>query len=128
MRIRSHIVLLVVSVPLFLALTETTLWLLDVSPTFPNRFFVFNRNFDYPDVFKRDPTLFWRLRGPQRVSSSFFAGGRYEINAHGLRGPAVDTTSPGRYIAALGNAVDVGKLLHVRLACPRRQRLHSISV
>lgn len=105
---RSHILLALLSPALFIVLAEITLWALDVSPAFPNRFFVFNRNFDYPEVFKRDPDVFWRLRGPQKISSDFFAGGEYLINSLGLRGPEFEPTDSARIIAALGNSCTFG--------------------
>ncbi|HSG98434.1 MAG TPA: SGNH/GDSL hydrolase family protein [candidate division Zixibacteria bacterium] len=105
---RSHIILALLSPALFIVVVEVALWALDVSPAFPNRFFVFNRNFDYPEVFKRDPEVFWRLRGPQRVSSDFFAGGEYQINSRGLRGPELEPDSGGPIIAVLGNSCAFG--------------------
>jgi lysophospholipase L1-like esterase len=93
---------------LFLTLSEVVLHISGVQPTFANRFFVFNRNFDYPEVFKRDSELFWRIRPSQVVKSRFFERGEYRINSGGMRGEELKRRSETNIIAALGNSCTFG--------------------
>lgn len=75
---------------------------------FENRFFLVNRNYDYPEVFLRDSELFWRMRGPQRIESKFFEKGVYQINSLGMRGNELVNNSDTRRIAVLGNSCAFG--------------------
>lgn len=100
------------TVCLFLGLLEGALRIAGVRPAFANRFFVFNRNFDYPEVFKRDVDLFWRLRPSQTVQSRFFERGTYRINGIGMRGGEPDLAEGSRVIAALGNSCTFGWQVH----------------
>lgn len=96
------------SLTLFLGLLEGTLHIAKVEPAFANRFFSLNRNFDYPEVFKRDRDLFWRLRPSQVVQSNFFESGEYRINNLGLRGADIEADHNSPTIAALGNSCTFG--------------------
>jgi lysophospholipase L1-like esterase len=93
---------------LFLALTEGALRILQIKPAFANRFFVFNRNYDYPEVFDRDAELLWTLRGPQTIESRFFDKGKYLINSFGMRGTEISPEASLVNIAAVGNSCTFG--------------------
>ncbi len=93
---------------LFLLFAEGALRILQVKPAFANRFFVFNRNYDYPEVFERDAELLWRLRGPQRIESRFFDRGEYLINSLGMRGEEISYDTSLVNIAAVGNSCTFG--------------------
>ncbi len=97
----------------FLALVEGVLHVMQIKPAFANRFFVFNRNYDYPNVFNRDDELLWTLRGPQIIESRFFAKGEYRINSLGMRGEEIDgeeteTNTTQTRIAVVGNSCSFG--------------------
>ncbi len=93
---------------IILGAVELTLNLLGISPAFQNRFFLLNRNYDYPEVFRRDADLFWTLRGPQTVTSDFFAKGEYRINSRGMRGDEISDESGVTRIALIGNSCSFG--------------------
>ncbi len=93
---------------LFLAVTEGVLRVMQIKPAFANRFFVFNRNYDYPEVFERDAELLWRLRGPQKIESRFFDKGEYLINSLGMRGGEISSEPSLINIAAVGNSCTFG--------------------
>lgn len=97
-----------ISLVVFLGLVEITLIMLGISPAFQNRFFLLNRNYDYPEVFRRDVDLFWTLRGPQAVASEFFAKGEYRINSRGMRGAEISGESGATRIAVVGNSCSFG--------------------
>ncbi|MFH1685976.1 MAG: SGNH/GDSL hydrolase family protein [bacterium] len=88
----------------FLALCEGGLRLLDIDARFQNRLFVLNRALDYPEVFERDRDLFWRLRPSQTITSQFFEGKTYTINASGFRGPEIQVDDDHERIMLLGNS------------------------
>ncbi len=91
-----------------LGLIETVVRLAGTDTSFQNRFFVLNRALDYPDVFMKDADLFWRLRPNRTITSRFFEGKTYHINALGLRGREVSETTSGCRILALGNSCTFG--------------------
>ncbi|MFH1374246.1 MAG: SGNH/GDSL hydrolase family protein [bacterium] len=91
-----------------LGLIETVVRLAGVDTYFQNRTFVLNRALDYPDVFMKDADLFWQLRPNQTITSRFFEGKTYHINALGLRGREVSETTSGCRIMALGNSCTFG--------------------
>lgn len=97
-----------VSFAIILGAVELTLNLLGISPAFQNRFFLLNRNYDYPEVFRRDADLFWTLRGPQTITSDFFAKGEYRINSHGMRGDEISDKSGATRIALIGASCSFG--------------------
>ncbi|MFQ5607189.1 MAG: hypothetical protein ACE5GA_04520, partial [Candidatus Zixiibacteriota bacterium] len=93
---------------IFVIAVELLLGGLGISPAFQNRFFIVNRNYDYPEVFRRDSELFWTLRGPQTISSLFFESGTYRINSLGMRGEEPGAGNGVTRIAVLGNSCSFG--------------------
>lgn len=75
---------------------------------FENRFFLVNRALDYPEVFKKDRDLFWRLRPSQTIQSRFFEGKEYRINSYGLRGAEISGDNAVIRIIGLGNSCTFG--------------------
>ena len=73
-----------------------------------NRFFVVNRALDYPEVFLRDKTLFWKLKPDQTVTSKFFQGHTYRINSAGRRHNEISMDKSKPRIIALGNSCTFG--------------------
>ena len=91
-----------------LAAVEVIIRVAGVDTYFQNRFFVLNRALDYPDVFEKDHDLFWRLRPDRTVTSEFFEGKTYRINARGLRGDEIAEVKTAPRILALGNSCTFG--------------------
>ncbi len=104
----KKILLLALSVPAFILLTEVILVIIPIDTYFENRFFLVNRALDYPEVFKKDPQLFWRLRSSQTISSKFFEGKKYSINSHGLRGEEIPAGTGKVRIVVMGNSCTFG--------------------
>ena len=102
------LLLLFLSIPIFIILAEILLTVIPVDTYFENRFFLVNRALDYPEVFKKDSQVFWRLRPDQTISSRFFEGKGYHINSAGLRGPEIPIKSNLPRIIAVGNSCTFG--------------------
>jgi len=100
--------LLILSIPVFVLLTELLFLVIPVDTYFQNRFFLVNRALDYPEVFKKDSQVFWRLRPSQKITSRFFEGKEYRINSYGLRGDEIPGKSDRIRITALGNSCTFG--------------------
>jgi len=98
----------IIAIPFFILISEIILNLIPVGTFFENRFFILNRALDYPEVFKRDERLFWRLRPDQTIQSKFFQGKAYRINSLGLRGPEIPPKGDKFRIVALGNSCTFG--------------------
>ena len=80
----------------------------EIDTYFQSRFFVMNRDLDYPDVFKRDRHLFWRPYPSRTIKSKFFDGRTYSFNSLGLRGREIEKTKFKPRIIALGNSCTFG--------------------
>lgn len=106
--LRWKILFLILSIPVFLLLTEILLTIIPIDTYFQNRFFLVNRALDYPEVFKKDYHLFWRLRPSQTIRSRFFENKEYRINSHGLRGDEIPLKADRPRIIALGNSCTFG--------------------
>jgi lysophospholipase L1-like esterase len=98
----------VLSVVLFLGVTELVLRILDTDLYYKNQFFPVNRDIDFPEVYKKDPRLFWRFRENMTTRSRQFSYLDYQINSHGMRGPKFSDTKSGYRILALGNSCTFG--------------------
>ena len=96
------------AIPLFVILFEVFFAIVPISTFFENRFFILNRALDYPEVFKRDEELFWRLRPSQVIKSRFFENNEFRINSNGLRGGEIPPPSDKIRIVALGNSCTFG--------------------
>ncbi|MEW5922527.1 MAG: SGNH/GDSL hydrolase family protein [Candidatus Zixiibacteriota bacterium] len=106
--ILRKLLLLFLSIPLFILLVEILLTFIPIDTYFENRFFLVNRALDYPEVFKKDSQVFWRLRSDRSISSRFFEGKEYHINSAGLRGPEIPAKSGLPRIIAVGNSCTFG--------------------
>lgn len=102
------ILLLILSIPVFIFAVEIILTIVPIDTYFQNRFFLVNRALDYPEVFKKDGLVFWRLRPSQNISSKFFEGKEYRINSCGLRGDEIADKSEKLRIIAIGNSCTFG--------------------
>jgi lysophospholipase L1-like esterase len=98
----------VLSVVLFLGVTELVLRILDSNLYYKNQFFPVNRDIDFPEVYRRDPQLFWRFRDDITTRSRQFSYLDYRINSHGMRGPEFAKAKSGVRILALGNSCTFG--------------------
>ena len=98
----------IISIGLFLLIAESVVRLLNIDPFFQNRFFVLNRALDYPEIFKKDYDLFWRLSPDNEVSSKFFIGKTYHINSLGLHGPDINLKKDKPRLLSLGNSCTFG--------------------
>ncbi len=92
------------------ALLEGALRILDINPRVDSPFFLLVRIFEYPDYFKKDASLFWRMRPDIQEGTEFLVEGAYRTNSLGLRGPepVIDTLSPQLRIACFGNSCTFG--------------------
>jgi lysophospholipase L1-like esterase len=108
LKVGHKIALLILAVPVFLIVSELILTVIPINTYFENRFFLVNRSLDYPDVFKKDRRLLWRLRPSQEITSRFFEGKTYRINSHGLRGDEIGPKSDRLRILLLGNSCTFG--------------------
>lgn len=105
----------VVSLLLFLLATEFALRIIDVDLYQKNRFFPQNRDIDFPEVYRKDPVLFWRFRPNLTTESRRFSHLTYSTNSLGLRGDEVSLRKSNYRIIALGNSCTFGwgvKLQH----------------
>ncbi len=96
------------AIVIFVLVVELALRLAGVEPYFQNRFFTLNRALDYPDVFLRDRTLFWRFQPDRMVTSKYFEGKTYRINTLGLRGDDIPLNKTKKRIITLGNSCTFG--------------------
>jgi lysophospholipase L1-like esterase len=99
-----------VSVVLILLIAEIALRIVGVSPRVDNPFFLLVRVFEYPDYFKKDHQLFWKLRPDIKEGTEFLVPGSYRTNSLGLRG---DDTPLSEFagkirIACFGNSCTFG--------------------
>lgn len=104
----QRIILLILSIPIFIGFAELLFTIIPIDSYFQNRFFLVNRALDYPEVFKKDSQLFWKLRPAQKISSRFFEGKEYNINSAGLRGEEIPQKSDLPRIVAIGNSCTFG--------------------
>lgn len=106
--ITVKLILSVIILLLFVSALEMFFRLAEVDTFVENRFFVLNRALDYPEVFRKNRELFWRLRPSQEIKSRFFNGKKIRINSHGLRGDDISPTKTGSRIVAIGNSCTFG--------------------
>ena len=102
-----RIVVPILSVLVFLLVTELVVRLAGVDTYYQNRLFVLNRALDYPDVFQKDHDLFWRMCPNREAESRFFEGRTYRTNDWGLRGGPIGPRKERR-ILTLGNSCTFG--------------------
>lgn len=102
------LVLSLVSVFVFIILSELTLRVIDPELGYKNQFFPVNRDIDFPEIYKKDPKLFWKLRENKTIGSRWFSHLSYQINSRGLRGPEITKNKNGTRILALGNSCTFG--------------------
>lgn len=98
----------VVSLLIFVVVVELALRVVEVDLYYKNQFFPVNRDIDFPEVYKKDPKLFWRFRKNMVTESKMFSYLNYRINSHGLRGPEIRQRKTGYRIIALGNSCTFG--------------------
>jgi len=98
----------VVSLIIFVVVAELVLRIVEVNLYYKNQFFPVNRDIDFPEVYEKDPKLFWRFRKNMVTESKMFSYLNYRINSHGLRGPEIRQRKTGYRIIALGNSCTFG--------------------
>jgi len=98
------------SVGVFLALSEVVLKLAKVSPKLDNLHFLLNPELNYPQFFQRDHDLFWRFKPKQVIRGNFMVEGVYQINSLGLRDKEVSEKKPAGVfrLVCLGNSNTFG--------------------
>ena len=106
-RLLFRIIVPVLSVIVFMTVTELIVRALSIDVYFQNRFFVLNRALDYPEIFDKDHRLFWKLRQNRTEISRFFEGRSYHTNNLGLRGPDIGAKTRPRLLM-LGNSCTFG--------------------
>lgn len=104
----GKLVLSILTIILFVVVCEVAVRIVKPETFVANKFFVINRDLDYPDVMLRDSELFWKLRPAQTVSSDFFDGDTIRINSRGLRGAEIADKGNRKRIVALGNSCTFG--------------------
>ncbi len=102
------------------AILESALRILDINPRVDNPFFLLVRVFEYPDYFKKDAKLFWRLRPNIQEGTEFLVEGSYRTNALGLRGDRAITTADDLRIACFGNSCTFGWRLNENETYPEQ--------
>ncbi len=98
----------ILSIPALVLFFEVLLVFVPIDTFFENRFFILNRALDYPEVFKRDEHLFWRLRPSQEIESKFFENHKFKINSYGLRGSEIALSPEKVRIVGIGNSCTFG--------------------
>ncbi len=102
------------------AVLEVGLRILDINPRVDNPFFLLVRAFEYPDYFKKDASLFWRLRPDIREGTEFLVEGSYRTNSLGLRGDGGVVTADNLRIACFGNSCTFGWRLNENETYPEQ--------
>ena len=98
----------VVSLMIFVIVAELALRVVEVNLYYKNQFFPINRDIDFPEVYEKDPKLFWRFRRDFVTESKMFSKLSYHINSRGIRGPEISEQKKGPRIIALGNSCTFG--------------------
>jgi lysophospholipase L1-like esterase len=69
----------------FFFVAEVFFRVIDFQRIFPERAFILNPELSYPQYYKKDAELFWRIRPSQTIEGKFFVDGIYKINSKGYR-------------------------------------------
>ncbi len=93
---------------IFLTGTEGLLNILGTEFYYKNQFFPINRDINFPEIYEKDPDLFWRFRRDFDTRSTLYSELNYHINSIGLRGNDVSPEKAGYRILALGNSCTFG--------------------
>ncbi len=108
MRVLRYLIFAVLLILVLFGISEVALRLLGVNPRVDNPFFMLVRVFEYPDYFKKDSQLIWRLRPNLEGDDEFLVEGNYRTNSLGLRGPEPELSAPATRIACFGNSCTFG--------------------
>lgn len=92
----------------FLVGAEVLLNLLGTESYYKNQLFPINRDINFPQVYEKDPQLFWRFRRDFDTKSTLYSELNYHINSIGLRGSDLTPEKTGYRILALGNSCTFG--------------------
>lgn len=92
----------------FLIGAEMLLNLLGTEFYYKNQFFPINRDINFPEIYEKDPHLFWRFRHDFDTKSTLYSELSYHINSIGLRGSDVTPEKTGYRVLALGNSCTFG--------------------
>lgn len=103
-----RVIAVLVSIVLFLTISELTLRLLDPDLFFQNQFFPLNRDMDFPQVYNKDHDLFWKFRQDITTESKEFSYLSYHIDKDGFRGDEVLDQKPDLRLLSLGNSCTFG--------------------
>ncbi len=101
--------ILIVLFVLFLIL-EGLLRIAGIQARRESPFFLLLRVHEYPEYFRRHPTLFWELVPNKTIRGDFMAKGEYKINSKGFRGPEFKVEKPDSVvrICCIGNSNTFG--------------------
>ena len=98
----------VLSLFLFLVVTEVVLGFYEENLYSESKFFPMAGDRDFYKVFERDSRRFWRFRADSKAISKQYTGLVYELNSSGFRGPEVFENKPDYRIVAIGNSCTFG--------------------
>lgn len=98
----------VLSLFLFLVVTELVLGFYEEDLYSKSKFFPMAGDRDFYKVFERDSRRFWRFRADCKTVSKQYTGLVYELNSNGFRGPELFQNKPDYRIVAIGNSCTFG--------------------
>ncbi|MCH7691541.1 MAG: hypothetical protein IIA17_10935 [candidate division Zixibacteria bacterium] len=98
----------VLSLFLFLVVTELVLGFYEEDLYSKSKFFPMAGDRDFYKVFERDSRRIWRFRADCKTISKQYTGLVYELNSSGFRGPEVFQNKPDYRIVAIGNSCTFG--------------------
>ena len=105
---RFKLIASVLSLVVFILVSEGMLRLLDIDLYSKSKTFPLNRDIDFPEIYQKDADLFWRFRPDFDTKSEQFSYLSYHINSTGMRGEDVADKGDAYRILALGNSCTFG--------------------
>jgi lysophospholipase L1-like esterase len=108
MRTLKIVVFALILIGILFGISEVALRVLGVRPRVDNPFFMLVRVYEYPDYFKKDSHLIWRLRPNLKGDDAFLVEGNYRTNSLGLRGPEPALDHDRTVVACFGNSCTFG--------------------
>ncbi len=105
---RFKLIASVLSLVVFILVSEGMLRLLDLDLYSKGKTFPLNRDIDFPEIYQKDADLFWRFRPDFDTESKQFSYLSYHINSSGMRGTDIAEKGDAYRILALGNSCTCG--------------------
>ena len=106
----KKVLFVLLTIFILLVIVETFLRIAGIEGRRESPFFLLLRVHEYPEYFRRHPTLFWEFVPNKTISGDFIAKGEYHINSHGFRGEEFDADKPKDQvrICCIGNSCTFG--------------------